>query len=282
MRCQPGRVLNGWKASPGERGSFAMLGSLKWFSLVVPVMLVVASAGGCGDETSGSGGTSSSSGSADGGAGGTGGMSTGSTGGMGGMGSSSTGSSSSGSGGTGGGSPVCTGAMLVDNADPAVRCAALMSELKTPILAPANMVWADKVIEYSTKYASGTMDYAPEQATGAPNVYPASGDEPKAWATSTIDADKEFITVGFSTPQAGGTVWVYETYNPGAVKTITVTDATGDHVIYTNATPKPIGECSHIVSAATTGCSPISKIRVDLDSVAVGNYNEIDAIGILP
>lgn len=281
MRCQPGRVLNGWKASPGERGSFAMLGSLKWFSLVVPVMLVVASAGGCGDETSGSGGTSSSSGSADGGAGGTGGMSTGSTGGMGGMGgmgSSSTGSSSSGSGAGGG----CTDPMLVDNVDPVVRCADLMTDLKTPILAPANMVWADKVITYSTKYNSGTMDYAPEQATGAPDVYPASGDEPKAWATSAIDDKDEFITVGFTTPQAGGTVWVYETYNPGAVKTITVTDATGDHVIYTNATPKPIGQCSHIVSAATSGCSPISKIRVDLDSVAVGGYNEIDAIGILP
>ncbi len=278
MRCQPGRVLNGWKASPGERGSFAMLGSLKWFSLVVPVMLVVASAGGCGDETSGSGGTSSSSGSADGGAGGTGGMSTGSTGGMGGMGSSSTGSSSSGSGAGGG----CPNPMLVDNADPVVRCADLMTDLKTPSLAPAHMVGADKVIEYSTKYASGTMDYTPEQATGAPDVYPASGDEPKAWATAAIDTDNEFITVGFTTPQAGSTVWVYETYNPGAVKTITVTDATGDHVIYTNATPKPIGQFSHIVSAATSACSPISKIRVDLDSVAVGGYNEIDAIGILP
>lgn len=174
---------------------------------------------------------------------------------------------------------TCMGGMAVDDADPANRCNAA-NNVKNPILAPANMVWASAADDFSSQY--GTTDYAASQTTGVPDVYPSGADEPKAWATLGLDDMNEYIVVSYANPVMAEAVWVYETYNPGAVKKITITTADGDKVIYDNATPMAIGACAHIRAAATMTCSPISKVRVDLASDLVSGWNEIDAIGLLP
>ncbi len=248
--------------------------SIRRISMVAPMIVMLAAFAGCGDENTGSGGSGGTAGS--GGSGASGG--TGGTGGTGGMSSSS--GSMAGSGGMGGGVPlVCDGGKVVDDADETKRCGVIATEVATVIMAPATMVWADKVVEVSSEYQ--TMEYSAKQTLGAPDVYPAGADEPKAWATLGLDNPNEFVTVSFTTPVIGEAVWVYETYNPGAVKKITITTTEGDKVIY-DAAAKPIGACAHIRSAPTMTCAPISQVRIDLGSELVDGWNEIDAIGILP
>jgi hypothetical protein len=201
-----------------------------------------------------------------------GGMGTGGTGGMG------TGGMST--GGAGGGPKVCDNGIAVDIEDANVRCVNGM--VANTVMAPVSMVWADSIPAmngYSSQFSP--TDYSAMQATGVPDVYPASGDEPKAWASQTLDDMAEFIIVNYKTPVVAESVWVYETNSPGAITKITITAADGDHIVYQQAAAT-LGACSHIRSVSTKTCSPISAVRIDLDSVKVLGYNEIDAVGLLP
>ena len=276
------------------------------YAIVLGLVGALAFAAGCSDDpkttdtsssSSGAGGestvSSSSSSSGMGGMGtggmGTGGMGTGGmgTGGMGtgGMGTGGMGTGGMGTGGAGGSGLVCDDATVVDKDDPAMRCAnGNPVNVNTAIQAPANMVWASAVAMngVSSEYSSGNMTYHAIQATGAPDVYPDSGDRPEAWASAMEDNQVEFIKVTYATPVMAKAVWVYETFNPGAISKITITAMDGDHVVYTKATPATVGTCSHILSASTKTCSPISAVRVDLDSPKVPGFNEIDAIGLVP
>ena len=186
-----------------------------------------ASSSGAGGESVGN--SSSSSGVGGMGTGGTGGMGTGGmgTGGMGtgGMGTGGMGTGGMGTGGAGGSGLVCDDATLVDKADPAMRCVnGNPANVVTAIQAPANMVWASAVAMngVSSEYSSGNMTYQAIQATGAPDVYPDSGDRPEAWASAMEDNQVEFIKVTYATPIVAKAVWVYETFNPGAISKITI------------------------------------------------------------
>lgn len=249
-------------------------------SLVGVAALIV----GCSDDpktgdTTGSGGSessSSSSSSSSSGSAGAGGMGSGGAGGM------AASSSSSSGGGAGGGPTTCDNAAVVDKVDPAMRCTGANNDMVVnTVMAPADMVWADSAdpAGFSSEYSP--TDYGVIQATGAPDVYPAAADEPKAWASLTLDDMDEFITVGFKTPVVAESVWVFQTFNPGAITKITVKAADGDHVVYTG-TAKSVGACAHVLSVSTKTCSPISSVRIDVGSKAVPGYNEIDAVGLIP
>jgi hypothetical protein len=244
---------------------------------------------GCEDEPTNSGSSSSSSSSSSSGQGGEGGTSSSSSSsGQGGEASSSSSSSGGGSGGSGGaggggGAPVCDNATVVDKADPAMRCTGAGNDMvQDTVMAPASMVWADKIEPngFSSQYSP--TDYSAMQATGAPNVYPSAADEPAAWASQTTDDQDEFIIVGFTTPVVAESVWVFETYNPGAISKITVKAADGDHVVYDKPAPTSVGACAHVLSVSTKTCSPISAVRIDVASPDVPGYNEIDAVGLVP
>jgi len=235
------------------------------YAFAVSLIITFGAVAGCGDEPSSgatSGGNAGNGGSA--GEGGTGGT------------SSSSSSSSS-------GVMVCDNSDIVDKVDPAMRCKSGMEAMDVVniVMAPANTIWADKVDSFSTEF--GPENYGAKQALGAPNVYPASGDKPQAWAQSMLDEPNEFIKVGFSTPVVAESVWVFETFNPGAISKITVTAADGDHVVH-EAMPMMggFGPCAHVLSVSTKTCSPISAVRIDVASDKVSTYNEIDAVGLIP
>jgi len=248
------------------------------YAIIMTLVGVAAFIVGCDGETNkgdttGSGGSeSSSSSSSSSGSAGAGGMGSGGAGGMG------TSSSSSGAGG----SMLCDNAAVVDKVDPAMRCTGAANDMVVnTVMAPANMVWADTAdpAGFSSQYSPA--DYGVIQATGAPDVYPSAADEPKAWASQTLDDMDEFITLGFTNPVKAESLWVFQTYNPGAITKITIKAADGDHVVYTG-TAAPIGACAHVLSVSTKTCSPISSVRIDVGSKAVPGYNEIDAVGLLP
>ncbi len=176
---------------------------------------------------------------------------------------------------------VCDDPTVVDKADETMRCKnALPGEVVNVVMAPATMVWADKIEDFSSEF--GIANYGSTQVKGPPDVYPASGDEPKAWAQKEVDTPNEFIVVGYSKPVVAEAIWVFETFNPGAISKISVTAAGVTSVVYENPTPKSIGACGHVLSVSTKTCSPISSVRIDVASDKVPNYNEIDAVGLLP
>ena len=156
--------------------------------------------------------------------------------------------------------------------------------LSTALFAQVQVV--DTVLAVSSEY--GTSDficsesYSACRITGNPDVYPGYGDDADAWSPATADDNREFIVVGFATPAFVDTVYIYETYNPGAVDTVYVRNAaTGAWEMVWSGTAFDFGNAGRIFKAGfpmTTYL--VDAVRLALNSPAVEGYNEIDAVSI--
>jgi hypothetical protein len=141
--------------------------------------------------------------------------------------------------------------------------------------------WASAVRGMSTQYTTGS--WAATKALGAPDVYPASGDNANAWASLGADDRDEYLELWFAQPMRASAVEVYETFNPGAVRSITLITTSGKRIDAYQATPAATGTEANLLRASV-GCTtePIASVRVDLGSTQVGGWNEIDAVGLVP
>src|SRR5688572_26505674 len=77
-------------------------------------------------------------------------------------------------------------------------------------------------IRYTSERARG-MPWSPQRATGPPDTA-AAGDFPSAWASATPDGADEWLELQFAEPVAASDVRVYESFNPGAIRRISVFD----------------------------------------------------------
>jgi hypothetical protein len=135
--------------------------------------------------------------------------------------------------------------------------------------------WASSVREFSSEYSND--GWSAQQVLGAPDVYPAQGDMPHAWASATPDAAVEFIEVGYARPMRAIGVDIYETFNPGAVSEVALISSGGAVTLAADpVTDEPL--------QVRTECTaePIEAVRVTLASAQVPGWNEIDAIGLVP
>ena len=124
--------------------------------------------------------------------------------------------------------------------------------------------------------------WGPEQATGAPDTWPNSGDVNTAWASKTPDGQPEWLELTYQSPVRPAAVLVYETYNPGAVNRVTGYDPDGKEVeLWAGSDPTPAGKDKGISIIPIHPEFDLSKIRVYLDSPKVPGWNEIDAVGLL-
>ncbi len=156
-----------------------------------------------------------------------------------------------------------------------------VTRLSEPPPTPPAMIWAASVRDLSTQYASDNWSAA--QALGAPDVFPAHGDQVKAWASLTADDRLEFLEVALARPSVLSAVEVYETYNPGAVSEIELIGVSGKRVVVHRQPAAASGQGAQRkrVDFACTA-EPIAAIRVTVDSQRVAGWNEIDAIGGQP
>lgn len=147
--------------------------------------------------------------------------------------------------------------------------------------APAAPVWATRVRGFSSQYTDSS--WAATRALGAPDVYPAAGDNANAWASRDADAPVEFLEVGFDTPHRLRGVDIFETYNPGAVDHVEVITADGAHRTIYDGAARAMNVPSYQRSLAFA-CTdqPVVAVRVTLASQAVPGWNEVDAIGGTP
>lgn len=139
--------------------------------------------------------------------------------------------------------------------------------------------YATQIYNYSSQY---TLDlWGALQILGKPNVYPAYGDLVMAWASSSSDAQREFLELGFKYPQRINYIDIYETFSPGAIDSVFVKDDFGVwQPVYSaiaSAAP-PEARILHITFPGTT--YTVQQVRIALNSPAVPNWNEIDAVAI--
>ena len=124
--------------------------------------------------------------------------------------------------------------------------------------------------------------WGPEQATGAPDTWPNSGDLTTAWASQTPDGQPEWLELTYDAPIRPLAVLVYETYNPGAVDRVTGYDAAGKEIeLWSGNDPTPAGKEKGISVIPIHPEFDLSRVRIYLDSPKVTGWNEIDAVGLL-
>ena len=128
----------------------------------------------------------------------------------------------------------------------------------------------------------GPRRWGPEQATGAPDTWPKSGDIETAWASKTPDGQREWLELTYDVPLRTFAVMIYETYNPGAVDRITGYDAEGKEIeLWKGEDPTPAGSEKGISVIPLHSQFDVTRIRIYLDSPKVPGWNEIDAVGAI-
>jgi len=149
-------------------------------------------------------------------------------------------------------------------------------------LAPDWYIFKEDVSASSASQPAVPRLWGPEQATGAPDTWPKSGDIGTAWASKTPDGQPEWIELGYRTPLKPTALLIYETFNPGAVNRVTAIGADGKETeLWSGADPTPVGSEKGISVIPIRPASELSRIRVYLDSQKVPGWNEIDAVGLV-
>jgi len=153
-------------------------------------------------------------------------------------------------------------------------------EVATSDTPPAELVWASSVRAVSSQY-TGT-DWSASRALGAPDVPAAGGDDPNAWASADADATVEFLEVGFDRARHIDGVELVESHNAGAVTRVELIADDGTRTVAYSAPAAAAASPFHRHIDFACTARPIAAVRVTLDSAAVPDWNEIDAIGVRP
>jgi hypothetical protein len=140
---------------------------------------------------------------------------------------------------------------------------------------PCWYIWQDVVAVPRDKRGWG-----PEQATGPPDT-PGAGDLVTAWASLTPDGQDEWLMLEYDRPAVPAAVLVHETYNPGAVRRVTVFRLDGEEVeAWKGADPTPVGAARGVSEILVRVPFKTNRVKIYLDSKGVPGWNEIDAVGL--
>ena len=122
--------------------------------------------------------------------------------------------------------------------------------------------------------------FSPEQVIGPPDV-PNGGDNMNAWASQSTDDQPEWLRCSYEAPVQIKAVIVYETYHPGALTKVSVTNPKGeDEVVWEGDDPSPRNRPRGVSVIPVNVKFPVQQVKLDFDSPSVTGFNEIDAVGI--
>ncbi len=114
------------------------------------------------------------------------------------------------------------------------------------------------------------------QATGAPDVADASGDDPHAWAPAAADGGREWLELTYADAIVADRVTIHEVCRGGGVVAVDVQEPGGS---WRNVWS---GEDSLVVPGPFTvrfsPSSPVNRVRVTLDTKRRAGWDEIDAV----
>lgn len=138
--------------------------------------------------------------------------------------------------------------------------------------------WASKVIEFSSELTP--VQYSAAQTLGKPNVLPAGGQSPNAWAPDKPKR-KEFLKLGFANPISIRQIAIAESYNPSAIFRVLVYDEAGKEYLITTRNPQVVplkGRIMNIFMEPTP--YKVAAVKIEFDGAAVPEYYGIDAVAI--
>lgn len=138
--------------------------------------------------------------------------------------------------------------------------------------------WATQVVSFSSELTP--LQYSAKQALGKPNVLPAGGQNPNAWAPDKPNRS-EFLKLGFDNPISIRQVAIAESHNPGSIYRIFVYDESGkEYELYTFS-PQAIplqGRMLNVFVEKTP--YKVTAVKLEFDGAAVPDYYGIDAVAI--
>jgi outer membrane protein OmpA-like peptidoglycan-associated protein len=147
------------------------------------------------------------------------------------------------------------------------------------LLSKAQVVqWASSVIEFSSELTP--IQYSAKQALGKPNVLPAGGQSPNAWAPDKPKR-KEFLKLGFANPISIRQIAIAESHNPSAIFRVLAYDLAGKEYVINTLNPMAIplkGRMLNIFVEQTP--YKVAAVKIEFDGAAVPDYFSIDAVAI--
>jgi hypothetical protein len=155
-------------------------------------------------------------------------------------------------------------------------------DASTPMSAYVNMqTWESSTSSYveALWQLQHKRAWGPEQAAGDPDTH-GQGDIQTAWASATPDGQPEWLILRWNAPIDARSITVYQTYNPGAIKSIKVAlaDAAPETVWEGPTAPAP--SATSVLVAPLNEPKRIDRVEVHIDSPGVPGWNEIDAVCI--
>ena len=138
--------------------------------------------------------------------------------------------------------------------------------------------WASKVIEFSSELTP--IQYAAKQTLGKPNVLPAGGQSPNAWAPDRPNR-KEFLKLGYDKPMSIRQIAIAESHNPSAIYRVFVYDEAGTEYLIHTLNPMAIplkGRMLNVFMEPTP--YNVAAVKIEFDGGAVPDYYSIDAVAI--
>lgn len=138
--------------------------------------------------------------------------------------------------------------------------------------------WASKVLESSSELTH--VQYAAVQVLGKPNVLPAGGQNPNAWAPDK-PGRKEFLKLGFDSPMSIEQVAIAESHNPSAIYRVLAYDEQGREYELNTLNPMAIPLKSRMLNLFVDKTPyKVAAIKIEFDGAAVPDYFQIDAVAI--
>ncbi len=138
--------------------------------------------------------------------------------------------------------------------------------------------WASKVIGFSSELTP--VQYSAQQVLGKPNVLPAGGQNPSAWAPDKPNR-KEFLKLGFENPISIQQIAIAESHNPSALFRILLYDESGKEYEVSTLNPQAVplkGRMLNLFVEKTP--YKVAAVKLEFDGAAVPDYYGIDAIAI--
>lgn len=138
--------------------------------------------------------------------------------------------------------------------------------------------WATKVVEFSSELTP--VQYSANQALGKPNVLPAGGQSPNAWAPDKPKR-KEFLTLGFANPINIRQIAIAESHNPSAIFRVLAYDESGKEYVINTFNPMAVPLKGRILNLfMETTPYKVAVVKIEFDGAAVPDYFGIDAVAI--
>jgi len=137
--------------------------------------------------------------------------------------------------------------------------------------------WASNA-EATSEYSS--TDWSANRATGAPDASSACEDNINAWA-SLEASDGEVLTLYYNTPVKPTQVNIYQNFNPGAISSVELIPEQGDFTIPIANSKDTSTSCPGVFSIDVSLDTTVIGVVINLDQVAIANWNEIDAVELV-